>query len=66
MSYATDLLAAKLPALLDRCMGRMPSTAAIEARLDAIVKQGETAQKQRQQIIDGLEAVRLAIVAKGK
>lgn len=59
MSYATDLLAAKLPTLLDRCMGRMPSTAAIEARLDTIIR-------QQQQIIDGLEAVRLAIVTKGK
>lgn len=66
MSYATELLASRLPALLDRCMGRMPTTAALEQRLDAIIKQGEVAQRQRQQIIDGLDAVRLAIVSKGK
>lgn len=66
MSYATELLASKLPALLDRCTGRIPTTAAIEARLDTLIKQNEIAQKQRQQIIDELFALRLAIVSKGK
>jgi hypothetical protein len=59
MSYATDLLAGKLPALIERYMGRIPTTAPTEQRLDAIIK-------GQQQIVAALEAVRLAIVSKGK
>lgn len=55
MSYIAEVLAMKLPSLIG----------AITARLDTLIKQGEVSQKQRQQIIDSLEALKTSL-SKGK